>query len=336
MNFSINNFMRAALFTSLMLANTLVFCQEKQVVRVIRESAGVECSKPCKKIAVIFVHGLTGSKETWENQDTASYWPTLLATDPNFIDQLEVYRVDYDSFLFKAGPSFIDVLLDLNKKLDTLLFEKNFASVVLIGHSLGGNISRAYQLHIKTEYGHRPLSAFGLTFTLATPMQGSDLAPMAKFASANQQIRVLLPIRVNDFQQLLNASLVSMMNKHQHVYCNKLTLYSAFEENSVGGVMIVARESATANADVIKGFPLNHIQISKPRSREDEIYKWVAAGLDSCVKGELCKRRVTSDCGSMDGRPDPNANVISALQAEPTVDLKNGAVKGNKEIPDNR
>lgn len=318
-------------FLSLALACGFAFGQENEIVRVERESTGADCAKPCKKIAVIFVHGLTGSQETWENPETKSYWPRLLATDPVLKESVEVYRVDYDSFLFKSGPSFVDVLTQLSKKLDELLFAKDFSNVVMIGHSLGGNVARAYQLHIKTEYGHRPLSAFGLTFTLGTPMQGSDLAPMAKFVSSNQQLRVLLPIRVNDFQQLLNASLVSMMNKHQATYCSKLALYAAFEEKKTGGVKIVPEESATLRADEKKGFPVNHIDIAKPANRDDELYKWVAAGLDACVKGtEVCERRVLSDCGAMDGRPDSSANVISAWQAEPPVDLKSGEVKGNK------
>lgn len=320
MNWLASNFARAfAIVTILVGVNS---ARADAIVRITQESP-VSCTEPCERSAVIFIHGILGSQATWENKAKTTSWPIMLAIDPELKGSIDVYRVDYDSFLFSAGPSIVDVLKGLEEQLDAILIEKQYKKVFLIGHSLGGNVARAYLMHIKAAFGHRALSSFNLTFTLGTPVQGSDLANIARLASSNQQIRVLRPIKINDFGQLLNLTLNDIENKHQQVFCPKLLSYAAYEklpEPMIG--LVVSEGSATASASVAKGFDRTHTTLVKPEDREDDVYKWVKSNMMACIKGStICQPR-TPACGSLpEGWPNPKFEVTPALKPGSSVPI---------------
>jgi pimeloyl-ACP methyl ester carboxylesterase len=287
----------AALFL-LMLSYTVVRATE--VVRLV-DVSHANCSAPCQRSAVVFIHGILGSHETWQNG--AINWPSLLAGDPEIGDKVDVYRVDFDSYLFTAGPSIIDVTQGLERHLDGLFRAKKHSKIFLIGHSLGGNIARAYLMHIKLKYGHRLLSSFKVTYTLGTPMEGSSLATLAVFASQNQHLRVLLPIKVNDFQQMLNKNSVDIVNKRTALdrhggYCPAISVLSAYEMQPMAIVgTVVSAESATKYSDDAKGFAKNHSTLAKPRDRSDAVYKWVTDSMRECIAGRgVCEERMTEAC----------------------------------------
>lgn len=307
-----NAILRCSLALTLL---TLINFAQAGVVRIVHESRGT-CSVPCRKAAVVFIHGLMGSEATWQNG--TSSWPRLLATDPEIGNKVDVYRVDFDSYLFASGPSIVDVLGELQEQLDSL-FEKNkYPKIFLVGHSLGGNIARAYLLHIKAKYGHRVLSLFPVTYTLGTPMLGSSLAHLALFASQNQHLRVLLPIKINDFQQLLNLTLVDMMNKHHQTFCPKMSLFAAYEMQPMGiAGIVVSKESATTYSTSAQGFNKNHSTLVKPLNRSDLAYKWVTDSMSTCIAGkDYCSEPILPECGRLEGGwPDPQFEVVPRLSA---------------------
>lgn len=283
------------LFRALITLIFLTAAARADVVNMIDVSK-VACAVPCKRAAVIFIHGILGSKETWQNEDTS--WPELLASDATIGNELDVYRVDFDSYLLFPGPSIVDVLDGLQEKLDSLLQTKRYKRVFLVGHSLGGTIARAYLLHVKAKYGHRALSTFPITFTLGTPSKGSSLATLASYASQNQQLRVLLPIKVNDFQQLLNQTLKDVLAKHSAVACPSLLVYSAFETQPMGAAgVVVSEESATFESDEKRGFNRNHSTLVKPLDRTDPVYRWVADSMEECLTDTAYCKPIPADCG---------------------------------------
>jgi len=256
----------------------------------------------------VFFHGILGSRETWRNSAETDYWPTMLAADPDIKERIEVFRVDYDSFLFSSGPAMVDVSKAVADKLDTLFKRQKYRRAFLIGHSLGGNVARQYLLHVNNRYGHRALSTFRLVFTLGTPMEGSSLATIARLASANQQLRVLQPIRVNDFQQLLNATMDDLTAKHRGV-CPSLRVLSAFETKPVAVVgIVVSKESATKYADESLGFDRDHFGLAKPADRNDSLYLWVKDNLLACTaERQPCDGSMTPNCAPLlGGWPDPS------------------------------
>lgn len=105
------------------------------MVRIIDESK-VACSAPCERTAVVFIYGILGSKETWQNG--TAFWPELLSSDPIIGDKVDVYRVDFDSDLFAQGPSIVDVLKELQGQLDTLFETKEYSKVFWSVTALAG------------------------------------------------------------------------------------------------------------------------------------------------------------------------------------------------------
>jgi hypothetical protein len=235
---------------------------------------------------VIFFHGLTGSKETWLNASTNFYWPEQLATDPDVGQLIDVYRVDYDSYLLSPSPGAVDVLGELNPKLDALIKLHRYPRVIFVAHSLGGDIARTYLLHVVGRYGHGSLARFRLVYTFGSPFAGSPQAYFGKL-SLNQQTRVLLPLKTNDYLQFTNLMMRDVDAKHRD-YCPSLRFLAGYETKELMGAgIIVTQESATLGSNESRAFDADHVSMVKPSKRADPAYAWVRDGINTCVKGSM-------------------------------------------------
>lgn len=265
-----------------------------------------ECQAPCPQTAVIFIHGITGSKETWGSPAGNLYWPTMLANDAALANEIDIFQIDYDSRLF-SGPAAVPIETDIEKALDKLILERKYAKIVFIAHSLGGIFARTYLLHVKNTYGHMALSRFRMVITLGTPNEGSSLANLGRLATDNEQIRVLRPIDVNDFQQLVNKTIREIAEKHEG--CPSLRTFAAFEKKPVTLLGIVVEEaSATKDAFAKIGFDRNHMELPKPVSPDDPVYGWATRLVVDCVHNndDACPLPSRNpSCPGGDFRPRP-------------------------------
>lgn len=245
------------------------------------------CVRPCdEKIAVFFIHGLTGDRTTWQNAGTHKFFQDLIREDPA-LDSADIYTISYPSGEF-TGPALVQILSSLETKLDNII--RSYRRVVIVAHSLGGNISLAYMGHLKNRWGHLALGRVRLLITLATPFEGAAMAQSAAWVSGNEQLRVLTPIQVNDFLQLLDHDKVDFTQKHLEQGCPVLQIYTAYEKLPLPGVgIVVPQDSATDHSPLAIGFDRTHISISKPADKNDEVYRWVAGLLKSCIDaGAAC------------------------------------------------
>jgi pimeloyl-ACP methyl ester carboxylesterase len=242
------------------------------------------CAAPCPQIAVIFVHGFTGAQETWRNSAGQSF-PQLLAEDPAIGSGLDVYSISYES-LWNSGAPIVETTNQVAASIDALVKDKRYSRIVLVAHSLGGNISREYLAHVKLRYGHAALSRFRLVITLGTPSNGTALAGFAVLFSGNPQVRSLLDIHKNDFLQFLGQTQIDYLSKRIDNQCNRLEFDAGYEMEPTGPTLIVSRDSAIAGADRSEGFDKNHVELPKPADRQDDVYKWVSGELTLCLKGE--------------------------------------------------
>jgi hypothetical protein len=274
------------------------------------------CPVPCKRVAVIFVHGITGDLTTWKHKDAQADWPQMLASDKdlqteNEIEtQLDVYRVTYYSQL-NEGPSVNAISQELGRRLDDKLFRNQYSKIVMVCHSLGGLLCREHLLHVKLRWGHAYLSLFRATFTFGTPLQGSNEAERwIVRASSNEQTRVLRMIDVNDFLQLLNKSAQEFTDKRDTLRCPELKLYAGYEKLETPYLenvplspkaLFVPRASATFGVveERQKGFDADHRQLVKPRDRGDLSYQWVSLMLRECKPGlgGSCTAPIDASCG---------------------------------------
>jgi pimeloyl-ACP methyl ester carboxylesterase len=284
------------MFRTLCLIAVQLFIATGAIAQVtLTRDSSTSCEAPCSNTtAIIFVHGLTGSSETWKNTTSGASFPNLLSEDPAIKDKIEVYTVEYGS-LWNSGQPIVAVTKAVSAQIDKLLKTKRFDKIVFVSHSLGGNISREYLAHVKIRFGHAALSRFRLLITLGTPFDGASLAGLASMFSSNEQLRSLIEIRKNDFLQLMRETESDYFNKRIDHNCAPLELDAVFETERTGVAMIVPKASATANATRTAGddFGKSHVSLPKPADRDDKVYSYVRDEIGLCVAGDLrCRNSV--------------------------------------------
>jgi len=271
-------------------------------VTVTKERYTPDCATVCDRDLIIFVHGIFGSKETWSNGDTGAYWPQLIIDDTD-LASFDVARIDYESALIGTAPSIEEIAKNFNEAIRRL-DPTRYRTVQFVAHSLGGNLVKRFLLYIKHKYGHAILSHFRLVIFLGTPNDGSYLSSMAKFLSQNQQLRVLQPIKENDWLQLLNYSGEKVRDKHDETLCSSLKWYAAVENRKIGPTLIVSRQSAKAGMDETRTFEEDHISLAKPGSTASPVYLWTKKLFRNCSRGSLCpgshRSLMKANCGKRD------------------------------------
>jgi pimeloyl-ACP methyl ester carboxylesterase len=265
-------------------------------VRLFQENVVCEAI-PCRKSdhAIVFIHGLTGSGETWRNQNGA-YWPDLIGRDGD-LAAYDVFRIDYDSYKVSVSPD-VDALDDgVYEKLRLL---SGYHSITFIAHSLGGLIVQRYLQTVNLRETHLGLNRFRFAVFLGTPSEGANLASMASWLSANPTLRILNSSAANDYSKLLTKQMWFTMQKHEGTGCRSLRIFAGIETKETFGVTVVTPDSAERGAYACRKLPYNHIDISKPESADDERYKGVKSLLVKCLAQDagVCPRAVSLEqCG---------------------------------------
>ena len=135
-------------------------------------------------------------------------------------------------------------------------------------------------------YGHRSFADFRIVYTFGTPFKGSSAASITQLASSNSQLRVLQPVKVNDLLQLLGSSTNDLLAKRRDRLCPPILLLAGYETQPVNPIgIIVDKDSATYGTEVSqsRAFDKDHINLVKPSTATDPVYKWVRDGIESCV-----------------------------------------------------
>jgi len=281
----------------------------REWVTFTAERVAKSCPEPCRRHAVIFVHGIFGSKETWLNTQTSQYFPALLEGDPRMED-IDIYRADYENYMLQAGPSIQDVLESFTRGM-IKIHERKYKTTQFVAHSLGGVVVRRYLLHVKLRYGHKTLSLYRQAILLGTPLDGSYFASIAQIASSNQLLRVIKPVNENDFLEMLNASIDDLSKKHHQTFCPSLDFYAGFEKKATFLDKIVSPESAARSIECsvslspgkecIRGFDKTHSALAKPDDKKDLVYLWVSSLVRDCADGKSCSAQgIVPGCGEME------------------------------------
>jgi pimeloyl-ACP methyl ester carboxylesterase len=266
-----------------------------EVVKLYPERVSPSCAtrgESCRRHALIFIHGLMGSSETWKNGHV--YWPELLAADAA-IEAFDIYRIDYETGLLDGAP-ISDIRRSLGRAMKASLGMRSYETIQFIAHSLGGIIVRDYLLYLKTGMGHGALNQFRQVFFIGSPAGGAYLAKIPRIMTNNPQLRILMPRRENDYLELLNEVWEMISKKRFEANCPSIFAQVAYEELPVQPLgIIVGRDSALAlasataehtNIDVM-GFARNHVDIVKPTGFNDPVYQWVKELILNCATGKI-------------------------------------------------
>ena len=111
----------------------------------VRPTGAARKPKAIKRGAVVFVHGLTGDRQsTWSyspgNGKQAVSWMNLIENDKSLKD-FDIFTFGFGSSIFINKTLVEDAVTTLQTKLDDDL--RDYYHVVLIAHSLGGLITRS-------------------------------------------------------------------------------------------------------------------------------------------------------------------------------------------------
>ena len=248
--------------------------------------------------AIVFVHGIYGDDGTFKNGEFD--WPRMLPQS-KADRSIDIFRINYKTsmiaWLKRDVASMDEVVYSIFRALYpegnavSELVPGRYRSVNFIAHSLGGNVVSAFLHTVKSELGHEERARYGFVITLGTPVNGSQIANFVVIAKnvlgiIHDPLLVSLK-RDNTFLRMLNLWRRSENRKADRFKCRKVNLYSAIEGASKYGFTVVSKEEAEPffrNYAKVKYFKnLDHFLISKPASRDDELYRWV----DDIIGAEL-------------------------------------------------
>jgi hypothetical protein len=249
-------------------------------------------SAPCSNFdAIVFVHGIYGSRETFYNARTGFDWPKMLPetlpTDARGgFTHVDVYVIEYRSAMLSwargDNPSFEAVATTVFRLMAPVR-KKQYRSIGFIAHSLGGNIVSTYIHMVNTRYGHANRAENAFVVTLATPVIGAQVADI--FGLAKNQVfindHLLQSLESgNLYLRMLNEFRAAEDPKAESYGCRAVHLHAAIEQKYLGPVLVVSPQSAGASisemvSSPVVGFPLNHMEMAKPTGPDDPLYLWV-------------------------------------------------------------
>jgi hypothetical protein len=188
------------------------------------------------KILVVMIHGLTGGKDTWLNEESEVRFPDLLSKDKNIFETVDFIEFDYFTKIVNLTQNlFANSLVGLVNKFSTFNFNKpkirknssiqsltnslatvleaesdGYDGIIFICHSMGGLIAKNFILnHLAKEYDDIDLPVIGY-ISLATPHRGSFpsliLGPInvnaKELSPLNKDMTVLNDLWVDSFDNL--------------------------------------------------------------------------------------------------------------------------------------
>lgn len=278
-----------------------------------------------KKNLILFIHGFTGSKSTWEDTKHDKRIPSYLKENSEIAANFDFDYFEYHSelidelngfkWIVNLGLQFIPIIgnrlkysqykknLPLVKIKELLVADINhrhqeYDKIVLIAHSFGGLVAKSAILKL-IELNSDKISAY---ITIATPHFGTDGAQLASkllkgYNLKNSQLADMIPL-----------SKVLMSLTHQWLkQMNKLpiSLYClGFQDNIVPDVSAVPFDTR----DGVLPVPSNHdhLSILIPTDSKDSVIvaiqnKVLESLQDKKIEGEKISEnnvdniRVTND-----------------------------------------
>jgi hypothetical protein len=232
--------------------------------------------KPPAKVALVFVHGVTGDMiGTWTATNGSKFWDLV---DQNVLlkGKTDAFVYGFPSYLFRSGS--FDIQQAANRLHERLQYHQilNYSVIVFVAHSMGGLVvMRELVTH------HEELDKVPVVMFYATPMEGSLIAEIGKEFSPNSALAEMTEANGNALLQQLNDEWRALPDAQRpHVRC-------AYENKPIGPSKIVPWASATRFCEgatpPIEG---THITIVKPDRPGADAIVYLANALNDYVLGK--------------------------------------------------
>lgn len=274
---------------------------------------------------LIFIHGLFGSKETWKNKDGISILGLLY--DGIIKDHFDIGEFEYRTNKIKKIYLFEKDQLGIDENAELLHSEinikgKDYKNIILVGHSMGGLISKQYLLN---NLENNKVVKY---ISIATPHRGSSLAKYASYY--HNQIKELL--KNNDYLTMLNNQWTSSQDKLPISYY----FFGAYDK-------IVEKDSAIPFDDAknIFSFAENHSSIVKV-DKKNSVYINLKNILEEFIKENnpkkilminLSKKRIDIKHNILDNIESHYIfNSISEVEKNKIFEISNTEVQRLKDL----
>ena len=234
---------------------------------------------------VVFIHGLGGNAETtWQSNNSEKvFWPKWLHED---IEDTCIWSIGYEAPKLTIRDSGMGLLDRAQNVLETLLTEQQLSKgeLILVGHSLGGLIIK--QLLRLASDQHERKGAIELVNRvtavafLGSPHTGADLAQTGNSLFGRLFLKLLLhqPSAVTASLERNDATLRELNTWYRGWSHDKEIRHLVLFETKPYLVFgkIVKADSSDPGLKV-RAIPIDahHINISKPSSKQDDIYKHI-------------------------------------------------------------
>lgn len=232
------------------------------------------CGPGHRDADIVFIHGLTGDpEETWQSEETREFWPLwLFDTIPNVV----IYSLGYPASWFgKWAKKEMNLYERATNVLEALVARGiGERPLIFVCHSLGGILAKQI---IRTasdsedEDWKQIASSLRMVVFLATPHKGSALASV---------LDTFVPHFSSKHVGLLTdeSGALTELNQHYRNFANGNSEFKTvvFVETfkTKKAAIVVPKDSADPGVQGTQPIPVDkdHINISKPRNKEDVVY----------------------------------------------------------------
>lgn len=280
---------------------------------------------------ILFIHGFTGSKDTWKNSKD-EYLHEMLMRNEDIANNFDFAYFNYytrfiECFNSNTGNIIFNKIFhktpkkakknlsvsDLSDFMGSIIRINchKYENIIIIAHSMGGLISKSFIIKELKEYGSTNVKLF---ISLAVPHAGSNLANFAKLIpNKNIQINNLKPL--DDATSSLAREWVSM-DHPKTIY-----LIGQYDE-------VVVKNSAIAieiDKPTIISCDDDHISISKPESENELVCTSIIKYLLDFISDEKLSKNIIPKKFNDDGIYDDELFVFKLMIADIDEILINGA-----------
>lgn len=276
-----------------------------------------------KKNIIVFIHGFTSDSDTWTNSMKRAL-PEMLLEEDVINENFDVAYFNYFTKLldFKKASLSLGLIrtvfgknsnsqknigiknISKHLKSSIEIYCEEYENVVLIAHSMGGLISKAFILDDLIENEDTKVKLF---LSLAVPHKGSNWANIGgKLARKNPQIIDLKPL--SKFLNKTNEDWIE-----QKDYIPKTVYYygqfdEIVEEQNAISFQLGKKYKVACNND--------HFDICKPESKDTIVYQGIKKDLDELVKEMRFSEDMRPQKFIDDGKLDDEIFVLKLLIAD--------------------
>lgn len=218
---------------------------------------------------IVFVHGFLGdATSTWTNDSNES-WQEFIKNDVNF-KNYDIYNVNYNTAIFEESLNIpqIATMIKNDMEADDIFKYKKIHFIV---HSLGGIVVKDMLTNM-IPHEDKKLNLIKSISFLGVPSKGSSLADITQIYP-----RAFSNIYKDLVAEKFNTYLYSLNNNWKRLYDkkNRPSLNAWYETKKTNGLLIVSRDEASSFYDNFSPLIKNHLEIAKPKDKDDSLYKQV-------------------------------------------------------------